>query len=260
MRDNPIIALLTEEYIIELATTSSQLEDVKKVRKQILLPKYHTRGEIKDTERFFFNEDDAQAFIYLLKHRQSNTYVGTVRVYFINDRTPQQFLPMEHYTHAKSLKTYSRRLPVCEISRLALARELPKHNTFSPRHLRTLLTLGLMATTRINLFLYPYTYVFSLMESSLDRLLRRQKVNFEQIGDYVECYGKRAPFVIERKKLLAETEETMGEITRFYLRELCKSPEAFWRFIDAHPYLDRSDIVLDRLCQKEGYASLSSLG
>jgi hypothetical protein len=52
----------------------------------------------------------------------------------------------------------------------------------------------------------------------------------------------------------------MGEITRFYLRELCKSPEAFWQFIDAHPYLDRSDIVLDKLCQKEGYASLSSLG
>jgi hypothetical protein len=259
MKTNPIIKLLTEDYTIELATTAVQLEDVKKVRKHILFPKYHNRGVIEDTEKFFFNEDDAQSFIYLLKHQQSNTYVGTVRVYFINDRTPQQFLPMEHYTHARSLKTFMQQLPVCEISRLALTKNLPEHDTFPPRYLRTLLTLGLMAATRINLFLYPYTYVFSLMESSLDRLLRRQKVNFEQIGDYVECYGQRAPFVIEREKLLKETEETMGEITRFYLRQLCQTPDDFWHFIDTHPYLERSDIVLDTLCQKGGYADISSM-
>jgi len=46
-----------------------------------------------------------------------------------------------------------------------------------------------------------------------------------------------------------ETEETTGNITRFYLRELCANPDKFWKFIDDNPYLERSDMQLDRICK-----------
>ncbi len=74
-------------------------------------------------------------------------------------------------------------------------------------------------------------------------------MNFKQIGEPVEYYGIRTPYAIERKELLSDTEETMGEITRYYLKKLCKNSDSFWQFIDNNPYLERSDIQLDRICK-----------
>lgn len=140
-------------------------------------------------------------------------------------------------------------LPIVEISRGALIQNLPLHQKYSALQLRTLLTYGLMIATRINFLLYPCEMVFSIMEPSLHRILHRQNVNFEQIGEPVDYYGMRTPYGIERKKLLQDTEETMEAITRHYLKALCQNPDAFWEFIDNNPYLERSDIQLDRICQ-----------
>jgi hypothetical protein len=65
-------------------------------------------------------------------------------------------------------------------------------------------------------------------------------------------YGVRFPFVIKKENFLTageKTEDTMGQLTRYYLKELCKNPEPFWEFIDNNPYLERSDIQLDRISQ-----------
>jgi len=157
---------------------------------------------------------------------------------------------MQQTVKAKNIKSLLQKLPVVEISRGALIKDLPHHENFSALQLRTLLTYGLMVSTRINFILYSSLMVFSIMENSLYHILKRQNVNFEQIAEPVDSYGtKRTPFAIERKKLLRETEETMGKITRFYLKKLCTHPEKFWQFIDDNPYLERSDIQLDRICQ-----------
>ena len=90
------------------------------------------------------------------------------------------------------------------------------------------------------------------MERSLYRILKRQSVAFEPIGDAVDYYGVRFPFVIKKENFLVageKTEGTMGQLTRYYLQELCNNPESFWQFIDSNPYLERSDIHLDRISQ-----------
>jgi len=90
------------------------------------------------------------------------------------------------------------------------------------------------------------------MERSLQRILKRQNVRFEQISDAVDYYGMRFPFVIKKENFLVsgkKTEEAMGKLTRYYLKQLCQNPEPFWQFIDNNPYLQRSDIQLDRICQ-----------
>lgn len=118
--------------------------------------------------------------------------------------------------------------------------------------LRTLLSVSLMSMTRINFFLYHYANIFAIMEKSLHRILKRQSVAFKSIGDAVDYYGVRFPFVINQNDLalaIKKTEESMGEVTKYYLLELCKNPETFWKFIDDNPYLDRSDIHLDKICQ-----------
>ena len=42
--------------------------------------------------------------------------------------------------------------------------------------------------------------IFAIMEHSLHRILKRQSVAFKAIGDAVDYYGVRFPFVINKRK------------------------------------------------------------
>lgn len=244
-----IMHLLTEEYSLVLASNKEDIAEVKKIRKEILLPKYQNFASIKDEDLFLFNKDDEQSFIYLLRHNPTQTFVGTIRVFFINDATPIQALPMEKDGHVEGIEDFTKNLPICEVSRLALSSTLPEYKDLSALRLRTYLTMGLMSTIGINIFLYKYTNVFSIMEPSLHRILTRQGVNFKSIGEDVDYYGMRRPYAIEREKLIDESKNILGQLTLFYLKELCQNPEKFWKFVDNNPYLQHSDIQLDRICR-----------
>lgn len=246
MPENEVIHLLTKEYALILATTKEDFQAVKELRSDVIS---HNYPELKEIKPYLFSQDDEQSFIYLLQHRATKKNIGSVRVFFLNKHTPIQQIPMEKDFHIKNIKHLSENIPICEISRGALIQDIPNYKHFSRLKLRTMLTYGLMVATRINFILYAYSIVFSIMESSLHRILKRQGVNFEQIGEPINYYGLRIPYAIKRKKLLNDTEDTMGKITRYYLKELCKNPKPFWQFIDNNPYLERSDIQLDRICQ-----------
>jgi len=201
---------------------------------------------------FLINKDDEQSFIFLLQHRTTQKYVGSVRVIFINEKTPVQIIPMQRDGKVEGIEDLTKERPICEVSRLSLVKSLPEHQDFSMGQLRTLLSISLMSATRINFLLYHYTNIFAIMERSLHRILKRQSVAFESIGDAVDYYGVRFPFVINQEDQatgMVKTEESMGDITKYYLLELCKNPKHFWDFIDNNPYLERSDIHLDTICQ-----------
>lgn len=246
---NQAFDLLTKEYSLVLATNKEDFQRVKEVRSDVFEHRYSIYQELKNAKWYLFSKDDKQSFIYLLRHNATDKYIGTVRVFFINTHTPIQKMPMDKDNQINNIKHLTNHLPICEISRLTLSHERPENKNFSTLRLNTLLSMSLMIATRINLFLYNYFQVFAIMEDSLHRILRRQNVYFEQIGDTIDYYGKRTPFTIERNKLLKDTEHTMGEVTRFYLKKLCQNPDKFWEFIDNNPYLERSDMQLDRICK-----------
>ena len=249
MSQKQIFKLLTEEYTLLLATNEKDFQAVKEVRAEVFSPKFKMSPKILEKKGYLFSQDDEQSFIYLLQHNVTKKYVGTVRVFFINKHTPVKKMPMEKDGKVENLDYLTQTLPICEISRLALSNTLTKHKDFSALQLRTNLAMLLMTATRINFFLYHYTTIFSIMELSLDRILRRQGVRFQQIDRPVDYYGMCTPFSIERKKLLRDTEHTMGKVTRHYLKRFCQNPEKFWDFIDNNPYLERSDIHLDKICK-----------
>jgi len=252
MQPKQIFDLLTQEYSIILATTENDFQIVKDIRRTVFSTKYSMSSEVLESKGYLFSQDDIQSFIYLLRHNSTNNYIGTVRVFFINKQTPVQQMPMQKDGNVKEIETLTQELPICEISRLALSNELPENENFSSLRLRTYLSLALMTATRINFFIYHYSKIFAIMEPSLQRILKRQGVYFEQIGDAVDYYGLVFPFVIKKDNFLVEgekTEETMGKLTRYYLKQLCKNPDSFWQFIDNNPYLKRSDIQLDRICK-----------
>ncbi|MBT8343981.1 MAG: hypothetical protein KJO45_04615 [Sulfurovum sp.] len=244
--------LLTEEYSIILATSAEHLQAVKDIRAEVFVSRLEMSFEELEARDFLINKDDQQSFIYLLQHRETKKYVGSVRVIFINEHTPVQIMPMQRDGKVEGIEHLTQDLPICEISRLALIKGLPAHIDYPMDQLRTLLSMALMSATRINFFLYHYSRIFAIMERSLHLILKRQGVAFEPIGDAVDYYGVRFPFVIKKENYLIagkKTEDNMGDLTRYYLKKLCKDPEPFWNFIDNNPYLDRSDIQLDRICQ-----------
>jgi len=252
MQSKQIFDLLTREYSIILATTENDFKIVKALRTVVLSAKYSMSPQVLESKGYFFNQDDQQSFIYLLRHNSTDKYIGTVRVFFINKHTPVQEMPMQKDGNVKGIATLTQELPICEISRLALSNELPENKDFSSLELHTYLSLALMTAARINFFLYHYSNIFAIMERSLQRILKRQHVYFDSIGDAVDYNGMRFPFVIQQKNFLIagkKTEETMGQLTKYYLKDLCKNPDSFWKFIDNNPYLERSDIQLDRICK-----------
>ena len=244
-----IFHLLTEEYSLILATTQEDFQAVKEIRNDVIVNHY---PEIEETKEYIFNQDDEQSFIYLLQHKATKKYVGSVRIFFVNAHTPVQKIPMEKDLHIKDIERFTQDLPICEVSRFALSKKQIQHKDFSELRLRTYLSLALMSATRINFLLYHYSRIFAIMEHALHRILKRQSVAFDPIGDAIDFHGVRFPFVIKKEDFLIageKTEGTMGQLTRYYLKELCKNPESLWTFIDNNPYLERSDIQLDRICQ-----------
>ena len=242
--------LLTKEYSLILATTREDIQAVRTIRENVYSLKYNKPLEYLDSIGLIQDKDDEQAFIYLLQHNTTKKYVGTVRVFFINKHTSSQVLPMQQTVKDKHVFTLLQDLPVIEITRSALTPEIPKHEIYSELALRTSLTYGLMIATRVTLMLYHPYLVFSIMEPTLHRILRRQKVNFEPISDSVDSYGTlRIPYAIKTNKLLGDTEENMGKLTKYYLKQMCENPEKLWQFVDNNAYLDRSDIHLERICK-----------
>ena len=244
-----VFHLLTVEYSLVFATTQEHFQAVKEIRNDVIVNHY---PDVEESKKYIFSQDDRQSFIYLLQHNETKKYVGSVRIFFANHRTPSQKIPMERDLHIKNIEKLTQVLPICEISRFALVHDQIKHKEFSQLQLRTYLSLGLMCATRINVLLSKYTKMFAIMERSLHRILKRQSVYFEPIGHAIDFHGIRFPYVIRKEDFFIageKTEETMGLLTKYYLKELCKDQEFFWQFIDNNPYLERSDIHLDRICQ-----------
>lgn len=244
--------LLTEEYALIHAVTPEHIQAIKDIRAEVFVSKLETSLAELEKRKFLYNKADEQSFIYLLQHVESKKYVATVRIIFINARTPIKQIPLQKEGKVQNIEHLTKELPICEISRMAMIKDLPDHDTLSKLQLGTNLALGLMSAVRINVMLYHYTNIFAIMEKSLHRILKRQGVKLEPIGEAVDYYGVRFPFVITKEAFIdagKSTEDTMGRVTRFYLQELCKNPDSFLQFVDNNPYLERSDLQLDRICQ-----------
>lgn len=244
-----VFHLLTVEYSLILATTQEHFQAVKDIRNDVIVNHY---PDVEESKEYVFSQDDKQSFLYLLQHKETQRYVGSVRIFFANERTPSDKIPMEKDLHIKDIERLTQNLPICEVSRFALTHDQIKHDHFSELQVRTYLSLTLMCATRINFLLYHYAKMFAIMERSLHRILKRQSVAFSSIGDAIDFHGVRFPFVIKKEDLaiaIEKTEESMGKLTKYYLKELCNNPESFWQFVDNNPYLERSDIQLDRICQ-----------
>jgi N-acyl-L-homoserine lactone synthetase len=239
--------LLTKEYYLKLVQNDDDIAQLKEVRKKVLLPAYDKRTHIEDVDEFIYNQDDEQSFNYILVHRKTNKAVGTIRIFFINDKTPIQQLPMQMYGGVDDIEDYTKDKPICEISRLALIKDLPSYKDIPALSLRTSLTMGLFIALGINIILYSYKKIYTINEPSLSRMVRRQGVEFQVIGKEVNYFGRRIPYIINYETLIKNSNKTIEELTLYYLKEIISNPTELIQYIDKHPYLELDELNLNKL-------------
>lgn len=208
-----------EQFQILVADTNELKDEVFKIRYEV----YCQELNYESTEKFpqFLETDsfDEHSIHCLLKHRQSNTYTGCIRLVFPNPKNLEHFIPL---TRACKLDfDLSQLAPHSygEVSRLAVRGRFRRrtgeaqtpggllifpHQTNDPQEKRgfPIIALSLYLAATCFGMESGMERVLVLMEPRLARHLRYFGFFFNQIGDFVDFHGKRGPYEITQEAVL----------------------------------------------------------
>lgn len=173
---------------------------------------YNNRYGIEQVHYLEKDDYDRNSKHCLLFHKASNQLIGCARLIFY-DETEEMGLPIETYCNGV-IRTASDRLRLTdyrllgELSRFAISpdfwrRKKTVNNTFAYADRRAedqmfLLTCLILASITL-LVEHRIEKALALMEGRLATVLRRTGIAFEKVGDEINLYGKRAPYIMDPK-------------------------------------------------------------
>ncbi|WP_083981753.1 PEP-CTERM/exosortase system-associated acyltransferase [Arsukibacterium ikkense] len=182
---------------------------------------------------------DQRALHCSLAEAQSNEIAGTVRlIHCEQDPGP---LPIEKYFAGRFTAPHLTpqcfpRQHVCEISRLAVAakfrrrlkdstaKDLPALSSATqPFNRYIAIGLYLMATAMC--LEKGYYHGFVSIEPSLARILQRIGINFTPIGEVIEFNGKRAPYYLDGRQVIANLQPEYRQLMQSLRQQLLVEPE-----------------------------------
>ncbi|QSA95687.1 PEP-CTERM/exosortase system-associated acyltransferase [Methylococcus sp. EFPC2] len=219
-------------------------EDLRKlgfqIRYQVYCEELGFENKADFPDGYEIDEYDHRSYLCLLRHKESQKYVGTVRLVTSNLSSHRHELPFERYCTVDRNIVDMDSLPprsYGEISRLAVISAFRRRAGESTTPYPTVpesiesqpssqldrrsiphIALGLyLAAAAVGLNL-GMERAFAMMEPSLARRLKAFGIHFEQIGAAVEHRGLRGPFQITResleKHLSSEIHELLTDITK----------------------------------------------
>lgn len=181
------------------------------------------------------DEFDGHSFHYLLQHRPSNRYAGTIRIVLPPHDQPELMTPIEKYcvdavdTDIIDIKSLARG-SFAEVSRLAIPAQFRKRageagkpysidstnsneQSHSGRGNFPHIAIGLYLAAASLFTLKELKHIFVMVEPRLARSMRRIGLHFEQMGDVIDYHGQRAPFYITPELL---NEHLSPEVNKLY--------------------------------------------
>ncbi|MCM2679388.1 PEP-CTERM/exosortase system-associated acyltransferase [Echinimonas agarilytica] len=202
-----LVRAFFDEYQIVFANTKQLIHQVFSIRHQVYCEEYHYEREAwpgMEVDVF-----DAYSHHFLIKHVETDQYVGTIRT-VLPQYESEQGLPMQQYTALKyQPEQWNPNLwskpQVAEISRLAVLkqyRSIGLKARYLSRRMRQLpivviaLYVAVAAEYRLS---KQRQFLYLTVQTRLARHLKMVGVCFEQIGDEIDCRGPRAPFVLRRE-------------------------------------------------------------
>ncbi len=221
-----IIDAFNEYFEMIPANTDALKEEVYKLRYQVYcLEKGFLEPNANGLE---FDEYDAYSSHYLIRHRETNSYMATTRLILPNRKNPEKLFPMEAYNqidNIERLKTI-RRTNLAEMSRFCVSKQFRRRanerdllitndtdeSRYSPRENASSahLTLALFACAIRMSAEHNIDYWYAIMEPALKRVVARLGVHFVEMGPASlskHYYGVRAPYAIKVYDLLNDVAE-----------------------------------------------------
>tara|TARA_R110002126_G_scaffold16527_31_gene66118 strand:- start:12427 stop:13269 length:843 start_codon:yes stop_codon:yes gene_type:complete len=185
------------------------------------------------------DEFDRRALHCSLADANSGEVAGTVRL--IHCEQEPGPLPIEKYFAGRFTAPHLTpacfpRQQVCEISRLAVAakfrrrikdtaaKDLPALSS-SSRPFNRYIAIGLYLMATAMCLEKGYYHGFVTIEPSLARILQRIGINFNQIGEAIDFNGKRAPYYLDARQVVANLQPEYLDLMRRLSSQLLTEPE-----------------------------------
>jgi N-acyl-L-homoserine lactone synthetase len=201
------ITTMKQDFAVEIARTPESLNEVFRLRYQVycLERKFEPGANGIETDEF-----DATSRHVLLRHRESNEPLGTVRLVIPSQRTFGSELPMERVTALPRLRQLPRER-IAEVSRFALSKSRRIAGGFLAYLLRLALIRGIVQLSGE----IGVSYWCALMEPQLLRLLQRSAIYFQQAGGLVDHHGARQPAFVGLASMLDRVHQEQPAIWEF---------------------------------------------
>jgi N-acyl-L-homoserine lactone synthetase len=201
------LAVLKEEFLIEIADTPEHREEAHRLRYQTYCIE---RGYESSATGLEIDEFDYRSRHAILRHRQSHQAVGTVRLVLPCPDVPHKSFPMQRLCDPQTPLP----LPVAttaEISRFAIPKGLRSIAGSSS----SLLRLGLMRGVVLMSQEYGLTHWCALMQRPLLRLLQSTAIYFHPVGPLIEHHGLRQPCYGNIHSIFARGRDEQAAIWEF---------------------------------------------
>jgi len=212
---------LLEDFRLIFVNNDALMSHVHKIRYEIFCKELELEeSNPKNVEK---DEFDTYSFHYLLQHKRSNQYAGTMRMVLPSRNSPNQLTPLEkHCLNAVDPNiidiTKLQQGSFAEVSRLAVPKFFRKRAedqdkpstvrangnlvaTIPDRRQCPHISVGLYLTAAALFLLHPLDYIFIMIEPKFAHSLARVGLQFEPMGRVIDYHGQRAPFFITPERL-----------------------------------------------------------
>jgi N-acyl amino acid synthase of PEP-CTERM/exosortase system len=250
MQNPKISEQFCEQFQLQIANTLDLKKEVYRIRYEVYSQELNYEPPEKFPDGLEMDRYDERSIHCLLQHRASGIYAGCVRIVFSEPSYPDGSLPfLKACTPHLDLK----QLPPSsfgEVSRLAVISRFRRRTGESKTpsgllffHNQTqqegekrgfpVIAVSLyLAATAIGMNT-GMERVFVLMEPRLARHLRYFGFVFQQVGDFIEFRGRRAPYQIVKEEIISGLPPHIAELltvirSQLNLPSLQLNPEAIF--------------------------------
>ncbi|MCG8611054.1 MAG: PEP-CTERM/exosortase system-associated acyltransferase [Pseudomonadales bacterium] len=224
MPEANISELFDSYFEIVYAHSEALRDETYKIRYDVYCRELAFEDESAFPDKMERDETDSYSHHYLIKHRRSGMYAGTVRVVDPNLTSDAVLCPIEQYCSESITDEVLNPVKLanntyCEVSRLAVPDTFRRRTgekgkpfiyegerismTETEKKAFPYIAVGLYLAAAAHFINSPkLSHIFVMMEPRLSIHLRRTGIDFRQIGEVVEYHGERAPFHIDKERLL----------------------------------------------------------
>ncbi|MFC2992366.1 PEP-CTERM/exosortase system-associated acyltransferase [Halomonas tibetensis] len=219
-----------EDFAFIIASNEEQKRQAFALRHDVFIKELGYEMHEDEEQMLEFDEHDHKAIHCLIRHKRTGVIAGCLRLIIPSKKDQEKgyLLPIELHgedclDHTTLRPKFLPKDQICEVSRLAIAREFREKKGENPalaNHNFTSYEIKTFSIILIGLFLCTYTivgltekrHVFAMMEPRLPRALSLSGFHFSKVSKTINYHGKRNAFYIDHSKAEKEIHQDLIQL------------------------------------------------